>query len=60
MNANPISVPNGLAGMVSEIICNILLAFRNESSFGVSFKKMGLNDIVIYSPIHAFALLVIN
>lgn len=30
---------NGPAGMVSEIICNILLAFRNESSFGVSFRK---------------------
>lgn len=30
---------NEPAGMVSEIICNVLMAFRNESSFAVFFKK---------------------
>lgn len=30
---------NEPAAMVSEIICHVLMAFRNESSFAVFFEK---------------------
>lgn len=39
LNVSPISVLKKSAGMVGEIICNLLLVFRNQSRLDVSFGK---------------------